>query len=89
MTATRRFHWQLLTTLIARSLYTSDTGELGVRHVLADNTVRFAPVRVIDEAPEGAWVTGLPETVTLVAIGQDFLADGVKVKPVMQGGARP
>lgn len=81
---------QLPATLIARSLLTlSDTGELGVRHVLADNTVRFAPVRVVDEAPEGAWVTGLPETVTLVAIGQDFLADGVKVKPVMQGGARP
>lgn len=77
-------------TLIARSLLTlSDTGELGVRHVMADDTVHFAAVRVIDEAPEGAWVTGLPDKVTLVAMGQDYLADGVKVKPVPQGGARP
>jgi multidrug efflux system membrane fusion protein len=77
-------------TLIARSLLTlSDSGQLGVRQVLADNTVAFAPIRVIDETPEGAWVTGLPEKATLVAIGQDYLNDGVKVRPVAQGGARP
>ena len=77
-------------TLIARSLLTlSDSGQLGVRQVLADDTVAFAPIRVIDETPEGAWVTGLPEKATLIAIGQDYLNDGVKVRPVAQGGARP
>jgi multidrug efflux system membrane fusion protein len=44
---------------------------------------------VIDETPEGAWVTGLPENATLIAIGQDYLNEGVKVRPVAQGGARP
>ncbi|MDP3458694.1 MAG: efflux RND transporter periplasmic adaptor subunit [Hyphomonas sp.] len=77
-------------TLIARSLLTlSDAGELGVRLVIDGDTVAFAPIRVIDETPEGAWVTGLPETATLVAIGQDYLNDGVKVRPVAQGGAGP
>ncbi|MGA1342566.1 MAG: efflux RND transporter periplasmic adaptor subunit [Hyphomonas sp.] len=77
-------------TLIARSLLTlSDSGQLGVRKVLADNTVAFAPIEVIDETPEGAWVIGLPEKATLIAIGQDYLNDGVKVRPVAQGGARP
>ena len=77
-------------TLIARSLLTlSDSGQLGVRQVLADDTVAFAPIRVIDETPEGAWVTGLPEKATLIAIGQDYLNEGVKVRPVAQGGARP
>lgn len=77
-------------TLIARSLLTlSDSGQLGVRQVLEDDTVAFAPIRVIDETPEGAWVTGLPEKATLIAIGQDYLNDGVKVRPVAQGGARP
>jgi membrane fusion protein, multidrug efflux system len=77
-------------TLIERSLLTlSDSGQLGVRQVLSDNTVSFAAVRVIDETAEGAWVTGLPDTATLVAIGQDYLNDGVKVRPVAQGGARP
>lgn len=81
---------ELPATLIGRSLLTlSDSGQLGVRLVMADNTVSFAPIRVIDETPEGAWVTGLPEQSTLVAMGQDYLNDGVKVRPVAQGGARP
>lgn len=73
-------------TLVARSLLTlSDSGELGVRMVSAENRVAFAPVRIIDETPEGAWVTGLPARVTLVAMGQDYLNDGVEVTPVPQG----
>lgn len=81
---------QVPATLIARSLLTlSDSGQLGVRKVLADNTVAFAPIQVIDETPEGAWVTGLTGKTTLVAIGQDYLNDGVKVTPVAQGGATP
>lgn len=81
---------QVQAALIEQSLLTlSDAGELGVRHVLADNTVAFAPIRVIDETPQGAWVTGLPDKATLIAIGQDYLNEGVKVRPVTQGGARP
>ena len=77
-------------TLIARSLLTlSDAVQLGVLQVLPDDTVSFAPIRVIYETPEGAWVTGLPAQSTLVAIGQDYLNDGVTVRPVAQGGARP
>ncbi len=73
-------------TRVPRSLLTlSDRGELGVRMVGDDNRVAFAPIRVIDETPDGAWVTGLPERVTLVAMGQDYLNDGVEVAPVPQG----
>jgi len=77
-------------TLISPGLLTlSDAGELGVRYVDDQNTVQFAPIKVIDETPEGAWVTGLPATVRLISIGQDYLAEGVEVKPVPQGGAQP
>lgn len=77
-------------TPVAQSLLTlSDAGELGVRVVLADNTVKFIPVHVIDETADGAWITGLPDTATLVAIGQDYLADGLKVRPVPQTGDAP
>ena len=79
---------QVQATLISRSLLTlSDSGQLGVRLVGSDNVVAFAPINVIDETPEGAWVTGLPQQTTLVAMGQDYLNDGVKVNPVAQGGA--
>lgn len=77
-------------TLIKRSLLTlSDGGELGVRHVVEDDVVAFAPVNVIDETPQGAWVTGLPERVLLISMGQDYLNDGVTIKPVPAEGARP
>ncbi len=81
---------EVAATNIPLSLLTlSDTGTLGVRFVSADQTVGFAPVQVIDEGPDGAWVTGLPETVSLIAMGQDYLNEGVKVTPVAGSGARP
>lgn len=77
-------------TLVSAGLLTlSDTGELGLRYVDDQDRVQFAAIRIIDETPEGTWVTGLPETVRLISLGQDYLAEGVKVKPVAQGGARP
>lgn len=75
--------------LVRPSLLTlSDSGQLGVRHVVDDNIVAFAPIRVIDETSEGAWVTGLPERTVLISMGQDYLNDGVQVKPVPADGAR-
>ncbi|MFN3608279.1 MAG: efflux RND transporter periplasmic adaptor subunit [Hyphomonas sp.] len=77
-------------TLLKPSLLTlSDGGALGVRHVVDNNVVAFAPVRVIDETPQGAWVTGLPERTLLISMGQDYLNDGVTIKPVPAEGARP
>lgn len=59
-----------------------DDGRLGVRFVDASNTVRFAPVQVIDDSSEKVWVTGLPERIDVVAIGQEYLAEGAVVDPV-------
>ncbi|MGE6699066.1 efflux RND transporter periplasmic adaptor subunit [Hyphomonas sp. NPDC076900] len=75
-------------TLIRPSLLTlSDSGQLGARYVTENNTVAFAQVRIIDETSEGAWVTGLPDRVRLIAMGQDYLNDGVTIKPVSAEGA--
>lgn len=75
-------------TLISPALLTlSDAGELGLRYLEADDTVQFAPVRVIDEGVRGIWVTGLPDTARVISMGQDYLSEGVKVKPVPAGGA--
>jgi membrane fusion protein, multidrug efflux system len=76
-------------TLITPALLTlSDDGDVGVRYVEANNTVQFAQVTVIEEVAGGAWVTGLPETANIVAMGQDYLAEGITVKPVTQTGAQ-
>ena len=56
-------------------------GALGVRYIDIGNRVVFAPVEKIDEDPSGIWVTGLPERVSIIIEGQDFVADGVEVNP--------
>lgn len=77
-------------TRIAAGLLTlNDAGQLGLRYVEDDNTVQFAPVAVVDETPEGAWVTGLPDRVNVISLGQDYLSEGVTVKPVPARGAQP
>jgi multidrug efflux system membrane fusion protein len=55
-------------------------GRQGVRHVLADNRVAFAPVTIVEETPDGVWVTGLSGPVRLITVGQSFVADGQKVR---------
>ncbi|MGA0604586.1 efflux RND transporter periplasmic adaptor subunit [Phenylobacterium sp. VNQ135] len=55
-------------------------GRQGVRYVLADNRVAFAPVTVLEETGDGMWVTGLAGAVRVITVGQSFVADGQKVR---------
>ena len=60
------------------SLTLDDEGHLGVR-LVADGAAKFAPVAVIRDTTEGIWVTGLPEAVEIIVVGQEFVTDGVRV----------
>lgn len=76
---------ETLATLISPGLLTlHDDGRLGVRYVDERSRVVFAHIQIIDDAPEGIWVTGLPETVDLVSIGQEYIADGTEVIKVSE-----
>jgi membrane fusion protein, multidrug efflux system len=55
-------------------------GRQGVRHVTADGRVAFAPVTVLEETPQGMWVSGLNGPVSVITVGQSFVADGQKVR---------
>lgn len=68
------------------SLTLNDQGELGVRTVVEGDVVRFVPVTLIDDSPEGAWVTGLSDQVTLITVGQEFVNDGQKVIATVSNG---
>ena len=59
-----------------------DAGRLGVKVVTGDDTVAFRPVDLADQGPEAAWVSGLPETVTVITVGQGFVEPGQTVTPV-------
>jgi multidrug efflux system membrane fusion protein len=57
------------------ALTLDDSGQLGVRSVAAE-TAQFLPVTVVRDAPEGIWVAGLPESVDIIVVGQDFVTEG-------------
>lgn len=64
------------------SLTLNDKGALGVRTVDEANIVQFVPVRMLDDTPDGTWVSGLPSKVRLITVGQEFVVDGQSVAPV-------
>jgi multidrug efflux system membrane fusion protein len=59
---------------VPRSVITlSDSGELGLRVVGADGTAGFAPVTIVDDTPQGLIVTGVPQGIRIVVLGQDLV----------------
>lgn len=64
------------------TLVLDSAGRQGVRHVLPDGRVAFAPVTVQEETAQGMWVSGLSGTVNVITVGQSFVADGQKVRVV-------
>ena len=68
---------------ISPALFTlDDLGAMGVRTIDKSNRVKFHTVRIIEDGPEGVWVTGLPKTTRLITVGQEFVSAGQVVEPV-------
>lgn len=63
------------------SLTLDDAGTLGVRTVSAQNIVEFQPVEVLRDTTQGVYVSGLPETVDVIIVGQEYVSAGVAVRP--------
>ena len=62
------------------SLVLDAAGRQGVRYVLADDKVAFAPIKVLEETAQGIWVTGLKGPVRVITVGQSYVAEGQKVR---------
>lgn len=59
-----------------------DAGNIGVKVVNAEGRVEFHAVALMADSPDGVWVTGLPASVDVIIVGQEFVRDGQRVKPV-------
>ncbi len=69
--------------LISPSLLAlEDTGELGIRVLSDNNIVDNYIVEFVGDDPNGVWVTGLPDRVTLITVGQEYVSRGQKVNVV-------
>lgn len=65
----------------------NDKGELGVKWVNSQDKVVFQPVELLSTGTDGAWVTGLPESVPVISLGGGFVQAGQKVAVVNASGA--
>jgi multidrug efflux system membrane fusion protein len=63
-------------------LVLNDSGAVGVR-VVQNGVVRFVPIQIVSDGPDGMWIAGLPERVNVITVGQEFVTDGEKVKTVV------
>lgn len=60
----------------------NEDGDLILKHVNGDNEVEASTVRMIRSSTQGIWVSGLPDTVRLITVGQGFVSAGDRVEPV-------
>jgi len=67
-------------------LVLDESGEVGVRTV-DKGVVHFKPIKLIADGPAGSWITGLPENTAVITTGQNYVAEGQRVKVTMKRGA--
>ncbi|WP_291841963.1 efflux RND transporter periplasmic adaptor subunit [Maricaulis sp.] len=72
----------------ASILALDSSGELGVRIIEGDNTVRFLPIELLSDDGEQVWISGLPEVAEIIVLGQDFVSDGTHVQVRREGASR-
>ena len=61
------------------SLTLNNEGDLGVRYVADGNITGFAPVSILRDTPEGVWVAGLPDSVSVIVSGHEYVVAGVNI----------
>lgn len=61
-------------------------GTLGIKTVNAENVVVFFPIQVVRAQIDGIWVTGLPDMVDVITVGQGYVNADETVAP-SGGGA--
>ncbi len=73
--------------LVSHAVMTlNDEGLIGVKIVDLDGIVHFVPAAIIADSQDGVWLAGLPDTVGVITVGQEFVRDGDKVDPVIEAG---
>ena len=65
----------------ASSLTLNSEGTIGLRAVDAEGVVSFHPATVLRDTPQGVWLTGLPQDLNVIVVGQEFVTAGVTVAP--------
>jgi len=70
-------------TLSAGLLSLADDGTIGVKVVDNQDLVKFYPVSIVGSSDAGMHVTGLPDYIRLITVGQGFVTEGQRVEPIL------
>ena len=62
----------------------NDQGVIGVKYVSDDSEVVFSEIEMLQSEADGMWVGGLPDEITLITVGQEFVQNGQSVKAVTE-----
>jgi multidrug efflux system membrane fusion protein len=76
---------RILAHRVSPSLLTLDAaGNVGVKIVDEDGKVDFVVADIALSSSDGVWLAGLPETATIITVGQGFVASGAVVDAVAE-----
>lgn len=79
---------QTLAHRVSPAILTLDAnGEIGIKTVAEDNTVRFTKVDIVKSSGEGVWIAGLPAESDIIVVGQGFVRPGEIIDPVYDAQA--
>ena len=53
-----------------------------------EGIVKLYVANIIADGDNGVWLAGLPETIGIITVGQDFVRDGDQVLPVIENGPK-
>lgn len=76
--------------LPASALTLDDAGWLGVRHVVQTERgaeAAFAKLDVVRDTMDGIWVSGLPDEIEVIVVGQDFVTAGTPLTVTLRDPA--
>ncbi len=59
-----------------------ENGTLGIKAVNDSDEVVFHAIEVVKTQSDGAWVTGIPDDVNIITLGQGFVNPGEKVQAI-------
>ena len=59
-----------------------DDGSVGVKILDENDVVQFVPIVLLKDTPDYLWVSGLPDQIRLITVGQEFVLEGQTVKSV-------
>ena len=61
----------------------NNNGDLGIRAVV-DGLAKFYKVKIVRDTSDGIWLSGLPEKIEVIVVGQEYVIDGRKVLTTYQ-----